>query len=42
MSTDSENYLASRGLKDAIYTINVADLKDDLFGMLTPCPLQVR
>ncbi|KAI6685862.1 hypothetical protein NL676_031775 [Syzygium grande] len=40
MSTDSENYLASRGLKDAIYTINVADLKDDLFGMLTPCPLQ--
>lgn len=40
MSADSENYLTSRGLKDAIYTINVADLKDDLFGMLTPCPLQ--
>ncbi|KAF8039961.1 hypothetical protein BT93_B2239 [Corymbia citriodora subsp. variegata] len=40
MPTDSENYLTSRGLKDAIYTINVADLKDDLFGMLTPCPLQ--
>ncbi|KAI3412284.1 RNase H domain-containing protein [Psidium guajava] len=40
ISTDSENYLASLGLKDAIYTVNAADLKDDLFGTLTPCPLQ--
>ncbi|PKI56218.1 hypothetical protein CRG98_023413 [Punica granatum] len=37
---DTEDYLISRGLKDALYTIRAADLRDDLFGLLTPCPIQ--
>ncbi|CAO2829208.1 unnamed protein product [Amaranthus hypochondriacus] len=35
---DSEEYLASRGLQNAFYTIKASDLKDDLFGKLFPCP----
>lgn len=39
---DTEDYLASQGLKNAIYTIRATDLKDDMFGMLSPFSLQVR
>ncbi|XP_020573204.1 uncharacterized protein LOC110019743 isoform X2 [Phalaenopsis equestris] len=37
---DSEDYLASRGFKDALYSIHAAHLKEDIFGTLLPCPLQ--
>ncbi|XP_056682691.1 uncharacterized protein [Spinacia oleracea] len=37
---DAEEYLASRGLHNALYTIKASDLKDDLFGTLVPCPFQ--
>ncbi|PIA62192.1 hypothetical protein AQUCO_00200294v1 [Aquilegia coerulea] len=41
LSKDAEEYLTSRGLKNAIYTINAADAgKEDLFGTLVPCPFQ--
>ncbi|KAM7268409.1 hypothetical protein ACFE04_010575 [Oxalis oulophora] len=38
---NTEEYLVSRGLKDALYTIKTSDFKEDLFGSLTPCPVQV-
>ncbi|KDP21304.1 hypothetical protein JCGZ_21775 [Jatropha curcas] len=34
---DTEEYLISRGLQNALYTIRAADLKEDLFGTLLPC-----
>ncbi|XP_010943490.1 uncharacterized protein [Elaeis guineensis] len=37
---ETEEYLASRGLKNALYSMNAVDLKDDLFGILTPCPFR--
>lgn len=37
---ETEALLASRGLKDALYSIHAADLKEDLFGALVPCPFQ--
>ncbi|GMY26160.1 Ribonuclease HI [Fagus crenata] len=37
---DTEEYLVSRGLKNAVYTIRAADLKEDLFGTLMHCPFQ--
>ncbi|KAK8965100.1 putative ribonuclease H protein [Platanthera guangdongensis] len=37
---EAEVYLASRGLKDALYTMHASYLKDDLFGTLAPCPFQ--
>ncbi|KAK4781809.1 hypothetical protein SAY86_015911 [Trapa natans] len=37
---DAEDFLKSQGLKNALYTINVADIKDDMFGQLIPCPIQ--
>ncbi|WCJ21707.1 RNase H family protein [Euphorbia peplus] len=33
-------HLLSRGLQNALYTIRAADLKEDLFGTLVPCPIQ--
>ncbi|XP_065859583.1 uncharacterized protein [Euphorbia lathyris] len=36
----TEEYLLSRGLQNALYTIRAADLKEDLFGTLVPCPIQ--
>ena len=41
LSKDTEDYLLSRGLKNALYTIRAADLTEDLFGMLVPCPFKV-
>ncbi|RWR90320.1 Ribonuclease H domain-containing protein [Cinnamomum micranthum f. kanehirae] len=40
LSKDAEDYLASRGLKNAIYTISSVDVREDLFGALSPCPFQ--
>ncbi|KAE8023409.1 hypothetical protein FH972_009103 [Carpinus fangiana] len=37
---DTEEYLIAHGLKNAVYTINAADLKEDLFGSLMPCLFQ--
>ncbi|GAB4839849.1 hypothetical protein Ancab_039632 [Ancistrocladus abbreviatus] len=37
---DSEEYLASCGLQNALYTIKAEDLKEDLFGKLVPCLFQ--
>ncbi|KAJ3689417.1 hypothetical protein LUZ61_018581 [Rhynchospora tenuis] len=37
---ETEDYLTAKGLKNAIYTINASDLKDDLFGDLVSCPFQ--
>uniref|UniRef100_A0A7N0UKL9 RNase H type-1 domain-containing protein n=1 Tax=Kalanchoe fedtschenkoi TaxID=63787 RepID=A0A7N0UKL9_KALFE len=41
MRKETEEYLVSRGLKGAAYTIKAADLKDDLFGTLFPCPVEI-
>ncbi|XP_020274700.1 uncharacterized protein LOC109849302 isoform X3 [Asparagus officinalis] len=37
---ETEEYLASRGIKDALYSMHASDLKEDLFGTLVPCPFQ--
>ncbi|KAF6136491.1 hypothetical protein GIB67_035050 [Kingdonia uniflora] len=37
---DTEDYLTSRGLKNAIYSISAAHVNDDLFGELTLCPFE--
>ncbi|XP_041025785.1 uncharacterized protein LOC121266121 [Juglans microcarpa x Juglans regia] len=37
---DTEEYLIAHGLKNAVYTIKAADLKEDLFGTLMPCLFQ--
>ncbi|KAF8407952.1 hypothetical protein HHK36_007092 [Tetracentron sinense] len=37
---EAEVYLVSRGLKNAMYSVNAVDLKEDLFGTLMPCPFQ--
>ncbi|XP_060184422.1 uncharacterized protein LOC132614082 isoform X1 [Lycium barbarum] len=40
MPKDTEEYLLSCGLKNALYSIRAADLTEDLFGALVPCPFQ--
>ncbi|XP_045789891.1 uncharacterized protein LOC123884747 isoform X3 [Trifolium pratense] len=40
MSKETEEYLLSHGLKNALYTIRASDLNEDLFGTLVPCPFQ--
>ncbi|XP_059648972.1 uncharacterized protein LOC132294941 isoform X2 [Cornus florida] len=40
MPKDTEEYLLSCGLKNALYSIRAADLKEDIFGSLVPCPFQ--
>ncbi|KAK3124165.1 hypothetical protein QOZ80_8AG0641410 [Eleusine coracana subsp. coracana] len=37
---DAEEYLAARGLRNALYSIDAADARDELFGDLVPCPFQ--
>ncbi|XP_064981793.1 uncharacterized protein LOC135585891 isoform X14 [Musa acuminata AAA Group] len=37
---ETEEYLASRGLKNPLYSVNASDVKEDLFGTLLPCPFQ--
>ena len=41
MSKEAEAYLLSRGLRNALFSINAVDLTEDLFGTLVPCPFQV-
>lgn len=41
MPRDTEEYVISCGLKNALYSIKAADLKEDLFGPLMPCLFQV-
>ncbi|CAN4094768.1 unnamed protein product [Withania somnifera] len=40
MPKDTEEYLLSCGLKNALYSIRAADLTEDLLGTLVPCPFQ--
>lgn len=40
LSKEAENYLSSCGLRNASYAINEADVNEDLFGALVPCPVQ--
>ncbi|KAL8138108.1 hypothetical protein V2J09_004109 [Rumex salicifolius] len=40
LSKDTEDYLLSRGLQNALYTLKASDLKEDLFGTLLPCSFQ--
>ncbi|XP_056176628.1 uncharacterized protein LOC115670292 isoform X2 [Syzygium oleosum] len=40
LAEEAEEYLRSHGLKNASYTINAANLKNDIFGGLVHCPFQ--
>lgn len=42
LAKESEEYLASHGLKNAMYSMDFSDVRDDLFGILIPCPFRVR
>ncbi|XP_020579072.1 uncharacterized protein LOC110023808 isoform X2 [Phalaenopsis equestris] len=37
---ETEDYLASQGFKDALYTMHASHLKDDMFGSIVACPFQ--
>ncbi|KAK3140997.1 hypothetical protein QOZ80_5AG0408730 [Eleusine coracana subsp. coracana] len=37
---ETEEYLAALGLRNALYSIEAADARDELFGDLVPCPFQ--
>ncbi|XP_073032730.1 uncharacterized protein [Primulina eburnea] len=41
MPKDTEKYLLSCGLKNAVYYIRAFDLTQDLFGTLVHCPPQL-
>ncbi|KAK1266039.1 hypothetical protein QJS04_geneDACA000145 [Acorus gramineus] len=41
LSKEAQEYLASRGLRNPMYTIDAADVKEDLFGSIVPCPFQI-
>ncbi|KVI09124.1 hypothetical protein Ccrd_012470 [Cynara cardunculus var. scolymus] len=36
----AEEYLASHGLNNAIYSVGASDVQGELFGQLVPCPFQ--
>lgn len=38
----AEDLLSSFGIKNALFSINASYVKDDAFGKLIPCPVQVR
>ncbi|KAH0700694.1 hypothetical protein KY284_014909 [Solanum tuberosum] len=40
LTKESEEYLASHGLKNAMYSMDFSDVRDDLFGTLIPCPFR--
>ncbi|XP_055805203.1 uncharacterized protein LOC129874012 isoform X1 [Solanum dulcamara] len=40
LAKQSEEYLASHGLKNAMYSVDFSDFRDDLFGILIPCPFR--
>ncbi|KAL0920781.1 hypothetical protein M5K25_009949 [Dendrobium thyrsiflorum] len=37
---ETEDYFASQGFKDALYSMHAAHLKDDMFSTLVACPFQ--
>lgn len=37
---ESEEYIASRGLKTAMYSVDAKAVHNDLFGLLVPCPFR--
>ncbi|EPS70565.1 hypothetical protein M569_04195, partial [Genlisea aurea] len=41
MPKDTEKYLMSCGLKNALYSIRASDITEELFGALESCPVQV-
>ncbi|RZC79769.1 hypothetical protein C5167_042345 [Papaver somniferum] len=40
LAKETEEYLNARGLQKATYTVNAADVNEDLFKDLVPCPFQ--
>ncbi|CAH9084553.1 unnamed protein product [Cuscuta europaea] len=40
LAKQSEEYLASHGLKNAMYSVDTIDVRNDLFGLLVPCPFR--
>ncbi|KAK8627360.1 hypothetical protein V6N13_134972 [Hibiscus sabdariffa] len=40
LAKETEKYMSSRGLTNALYTIKAADVKEDLFRALIPCTFQ--
>lgn len=38
----AEEYLATNGLNNAIFSVGASDVQSELFGQLVPCPFQVR
>ncbi|KMZ66202.1 hypothetical protein ZOSMA_2G02120 [Zostera marina] len=40
MQKETEEYLSSKGLKNALFSIDAADCREDLFGTLVLCPFQ--
>ncbi|KAI4314280.1 hypothetical protein L6164_027205 [Bauhinia variegata] len=40
LAKETEEYLVSLGLRNALYTIRAEDLKEDIFGALVPCTFQ--
>ena len=41
-SKEKADYVSTRGLINASYTINAADFSEDLLGALVPCTFQVK
>lgn len=41
LSKDAEEYLSSVGMKNPLYCFGASDLREDVFGALTPCLFQV-
>lgn len=37
----AEDLVSSFGIKNALFSINASYVKDDVFGKLIPCPVQV-
>jgi len=37
----AEDLLSSFGIKNALFSVNASHVKDDAFGKLIPCPVQV-
>lgn len=40
LAREAEVYLASHGLKSAMYSIYASDVQEDLFGQVVPCPFR--
>ncbi|XP_022862944.1 uncharacterized protein LOC111383103 isoform X1 [Olea europaea var. sylvestris] len=40
LSREAEQYLSSHGLKNAIYSIDASNVRDDLFGKVVACPFR--